>query len=75
MPLGYCQKLTMTARTKDIAVNDATIGEAIDLAFRDAFEQHRQAGVKVVLWEDGKIVYRDAGEVLAELDAERSSAE
>jgi hypothetical protein len=58
----------------EIAVNDATIGEAIDQAFREALERHRQAGVEVVLWENGQIVYRDAGEVLAELDAKGSSA-
>jgi hypothetical protein len=58
----------------EIAVNDATIGEAIDQAFREALERHRQAGVEVVLWENGRIVYRDAGEVLAELDAKDSPA-
>ena len=55
----------------EIAVNDATIGEAIDQGFREALERHRQAGVEVVLWENGQIVLRDAGEVLAELDAKR----
>jgi hypothetical protein len=31
-------------------------------------------GVKVVPWENGQIVHRDAGEVLAELDAKGNSA-
>jgi hypothetical protein len=57
---------------REIAVNDATIGEAIDRAFREALERHRQAGVEVVLYENGKTVLRDAGEVLAELDAKQS---
>ena len=59
----------------EIAVNDATIGEAIDQAFREALERHRQAGLPVVLWENGQIVHRDAAEVLAEMDAEQNSAE
>ena len=59
---------------KEIAVNDATIGPAMRQAVREALERHRQAGVPVVLYEDGKTVYRDAGEVLAELDAKGSSA-
>jgi ABC-type sugar transport system substrate-binding protein len=59
---------------KEIAVNDATIGPAIRQAAREAIERHRQAGVPVVLWENGQVVYRDAGEVLAELDAKDSSA-
>ena len=57
----------------EIAVSDATVGDAIDRAFREALERHRQAGVEVVLWENGQIVYRDAGEVLAELDAKENS--
>jgi hypothetical protein len=60
---------------KEIAVNDATIGAAIDQGIREALERHRQAGVEVVLYENGKTVWRDAGEVLAELDAKRSPAE
>jgi len=59
---------------KEIAVNDATIGPAIRQAAREAIERHRQAGVPVVLWEDGKVVQRDAAEVLAELDAKGNSA-
>jgi hypothetical protein len=54
---------------KEIAVNDATIGPAMRQAVREALERHRQAGVEVVLYENGKTVWRDAGEVLAELDA------
>jgi len=54
---------------KEIAVNDATIGPAMRQAVRQALERHRGAGVPVVLYEDGKTVHRDAGEVLAELDA------
>jgi hypothetical protein len=65
-------ELTMTRKSEDagreIAVNDATLGEAIDQAFREAFERHREAGVPVVLYENGKTVWRDAAEVLAELD-------
>lgn len=64
---------------EEIAVNDATIGKAIDRGIRQALERHRQAGVEVVLWENGQIVHRDAAEVLAELDArqedDRSPAE
>jgi hypothetical protein len=60
---------------REIAVNDATIGEAIDQAFREALERHRQAGLPVVLYENEEIVWRDAGEVLAEMDAGRSAAE
>ena len=59
---------------QEIAVNDATIGPAIRQAAREAIERHRQAGLPVVLWEDGKTVWRDAAEVLAELDAGRNSA-
>lgn len=59
---------------KEIAVNDATIGPAMRKAVREALERHRQAGEPVVLYEDGKTVFRDAGEVLAELDAKRSSS-
>jgi hypothetical protein len=59
---------------REIVVSDATIGEAIDQAFREALERHRQAGVEVVLHQDGKMVWRDAGEVLAELDAKENSA-
>jgi hypothetical protein len=54
---------------KEIAVNDATIGPAMRQAVREALERHREAGVEVVLYENGKTVCRDAGEVLAELDA------
>lgn len=60
---------------KEIAVNDATIGPAIRQAAREAIERHRQAGLPVVLWENGQIVHRDAGEVLAELDAKARSSE
>jgi hypothetical protein len=60
---------------KEIAVNDATIGAAIRQASREAIERHRQAGLPVVLWENGQVVHRDAAEVLAELDAGRSPAE
>ena len=60
---------------KEIAVNDATIGPAIRQAAREAIERHRQAGLPVVLWENGQVVHRDAAEVLAEMDAERNSAE
>jgi hypothetical protein len=60
---------------KEIAVNDATVGPAMRQAVREALERHRQAGVPVVLYEDGKTVWRDAAEVLAELDAKRNSAE
>jgi hypothetical protein len=59
---------------KEIAVNDATIGAAIRQAAREAIERHRQAGLPVVLWENGQVVHRDAAEVLAELDAKGSSA-
>ena len=59
---------------KEIAVNDATIGPAMRQAVREALERHRQAGVPVVLYEDGKTVHRDAAEVLAELDAKGDSA-
>ena len=58
----------------DIAVNDATIGPAIRQAAREAIERHRDAGLPVVLWENGQVVHRDAGEVLAELDAKKNSA-
>jgi hypothetical protein len=58
----------------EIAVNDATIGTSIRQAAREAIERHRQAGVPVVLWENGQIVHRDAGEVLAELDRKENSA-
>jgi hypothetical protein len=54
---------------KEIAVSGATIGPAIKQAAREAIERHRQAGVPVVLYQDGKTVWRDAGELLAELDA------
>ena len=61
--------------SKEIAVNDATIGAAIRQAAREAIERHRQAGLPVVLWENGRIVHRDAAEVLAEMDARRSPTE
>jgi hypothetical protein len=60
---------------KEIAVNGATIGPALRQAAREAIERHRQTGFPVVLWKNGQIVHRDAGEVLAEMDAERNSAE
>jgi hypothetical protein len=60
---------------KEIAVNGATIGPALRQAAREAIERHRQTGFPVVLWENGQIVHRDAAEVLAEMDAERTSAE
>lgn len=60
---------------KEIAVNDATIGAAMRQAVREALERHRQAGVEVVLYENGKTVWRDAGEVLAELDAKTRQAQ
>jgi hypothetical protein len=44
-------------------------------AVREAIERHRDAGLPVVLWENGQVVHRDAAEVLAELDAKRNSAE
>jgi hypothetical protein len=58
---------------KEIAVNGATIGPALQRAAREAIERHRQTGFPVVLWENGQIVHRDAGEVLAELDAKRDA--
>lgn len=65
----------MSDDARDLGVSDATIGDAIDRGFREALERHRQAGVEVVVWENGQIVHRDAGEVLAELDSRRSPAE
>jgi hypothetical protein len=59
---------------REIVVSDATIGEAIDQAFREALERHRDSGFPVVLYQDGKTVLRDAGEVLAELDAKANPA-
>lgn len=79
MRAAYCQKVTMKPHNRDaehheIAANDATLGEAINQAFRLAIERHRDAGLPVVLWENGKTVWRDAGEVLAEMDAKGNSA-
>ena len=59
--------------SKEIAVNDATIGPAMRQAVREALERHRQAGVPVVVYEGGKTVHRDAAEVLAELDGKGNS--
>ena len=58
---------------REIAVNDATIGQAIEQAFgRRSSGTVRPASRS---WSGRReVVHRDAGEVLAELDAKGSSA-
>lgn len=50
----------------EIFRNPVAITEALRLAFEDALETHRRAGVPMVFWKDGKIVEMTAEEVLAE---------
>jgi len=45
--------------------NPVAITEALRLAFEDAIETHRRAGVPMVFWEDGKIIHLTAEEVIA----------
>jgi monomeric isocitrate dehydrogenase len=39
------------------------IDEAMEEAFFDAVKRHRQGGVPMVFWRDGKVVHVDAHEI------------
>lgn len=44
------------------------MSQALDRATRDAIRRHKQAGVPMSIWRDGKVVLVPAEELEAELD-------
>jgi hypothetical protein len=47
----------------ELFADERAIEQALQRAFHKVLERHRQAGVPVVLWEDGKIVRRSPEEI------------
>jgi hypothetical protein len=44
-------------------LTDASISRALNEAARDAVELHRQAGIPLAVWKDGKVAFVSADEV------------
>jgi hypothetical protein len=61
-----------TRGSKDIDrifVEGVLVDRAVRDAVREAIRQHRQARQPMAVWEDGKVVWVDAAELEAEVDA------
>lgn len=59
------------SRITRIMLETQDVDEAIRLAVRDAFLEHKREGLPVVIWRDGKAVWISAEEALGELDGDR----
>jgi CubicO group peptidase (beta-lactamase class C family) len=46
-------------------VTDAAIAQALNEAARDAVELHKQSGIPLAVWKDGKVALVPADEVVA----------
>jgi len=57
------------SRITRIMLETNDVQEAVRLAVRDAFLEHKREGRPVVIWRDGKVVWISAEEALGELDA------
>jgi hypothetical protein len=45
-------------------LTDASISRALNEAARDAVELHRQAGIPLAVWKDGKVAFVPADDVV-----------
>jgi hypothetical protein len=45
-------------------VTDAAISRALNEAARDAVELHKQSGIPLAVWKDGKVVFVPADDVV-----------
>jgi len=64
--------MTASRGDKDIDrifIEGVLVDRAVRDAVREAIRQHRQAGLPMAVWEDGKVVWVDAAELESELDA------
>jgi hypothetical protein len=57
---------------EELMLDGRLIDRAIELGVRDAIIEHQRAGVPVVVWENGRSVFKSASDVLAELDGKRN---
>jgi hypothetical protein len=55
------------SRIARIMLETREVDEAIRLAVRDAFLEHKREGLPVVIWRDGKPVWISAEEALGEI--------
>lgn len=53
-------------------LSDAEVCRALNKAAQDAVEIHRQAGVPLVVWRDGKVALVPAEQVAVKRNASRS---
>ncbi len=51
----------------EIIEKHTAIDEAFRLATIEAFRRHRQAGVPVAIWKNGRVVWADPAKLLAKL--------
>lgn len=63
------------SRITRIMLETREVDEAIRLAVRDAFLEHKRERLPVVIWRDGKAVWISAEEALGELDGEEPQAD
>lgn len=57
-------------QAKDVAAilqDDALVGAALEKATRQAIREHKQEGLPLAVWRDGKVVWVPAEELEAEM--------
>jgi hypothetical protein len=62
-----------TPSIAELFADDALVTAAIQRGAREAVSKHAQAGQPVAIWQDGKVVWIPAEEVLARLSAKQST--
>lgn len=57
-------------QAKDVAAilqDDALVGAALETAVRQAIREHKEEGLPLAVWRDGKVVWVPAEELEAEM--------
>ena len=67
-------KKEQTKAIREIALTGRLIDEALNQAARDAVQKHREAGLPLAVWKDGKTVWVQPDEVDAQQDRNRPAA-
>jgi hypothetical protein len=58
------KKRTIDSPRSQRRLTDASISRALNEAARDAVELHRQSGIPLAVWKDGKVALVPADEVV-----------
>lgn len=62
-----------TKANREIALTDRLIDEALNEAARDAVKAHKEAGLPLAVWKDGKTMWVEPEEVESHQDGNRSA--